>query len=191
MLVIFPDSLAPSFRRFGLRPEFLLFDDPHTELAHARPHRFIVSGRAIKFEAQDAGGGRCGFQYTCDLFGLRFDCAGPASGHRFHLEQQVPESLVEFHSGSAGQCSNVTDRQLAGIEVDADLTGCALLLADKVRGLNSVVRSQQVTESSDARIASIRHCGQHQGDFNPRLLNHACRSMGQSWQFAAWTFVIA
>ena len=97
--------------------------------------------------------------------------------HRSRFEQEVPEPLVEFRSGPARQISNFTNRQSVGIVVDADLARLLVFHVRKMCGLNSFLRSQQIAESLNARVTSIRHCGQQKSDFNLRLLSHVFHSI--------------
>ena len=54
----------------------------------------------------------------------------------------MSEPLFKFHSGAAGQLSNVSNRQSAGVIVDAELGRLVAVHVWKVCRLNAFVRAK-------------------------------------------------
>ena len=165
VIVFFLGRLASGFRSFEGRPLFLLCDVSDTDLLYLCSNGFFVGCLAIKLDAQHARRRRCGFQHTGDLSHSRLDRAGPAGVHRLRLQLQVPEPFGKRHPGSLGQFPNLSNRNLIGIKVDTDLP---LRLPEHVGDVcisNSIFCFEQVDESLDARITTIRNFRQQQAKF--------------------------
>ena len=116
-----------------------------------------ISDLLVELNSNLTSQGNSSLQYSGNVCDTRFNGSCFASPHRLRHEHQMSISEIEFCPRAMSQFSHLSDRQLAGIEVDTNLPQCLITPLDQMCVFYSMFCFQQIPESSDAAILSVRN----------------------------------